>query len=81
MLEELIAVKVLGNYLLYIEFSDGRKGTFDTKPYLEKGIFCELRDPVYFAKAYLAYGTVMWPHEQDFAPETIAAELKPMADS
>lgn len=79
MLEEIVAIKVLENFQLYIEFADGRKGTFDTKPYLDKGIFIELKDPAYFAQARLAYGTVMWPHEQDFAPETIACELKLVA--
>lgn len=76
MLEELVAIKILDNYRLYVEFDDGRKGIFDVTPYLDKGIFCELKDPAYFAKAYLSYGTVTWPNEQDFAPETIAYELQ-----
>jgi hypothetical protein len=76
MLEEITAVKALENFNLYIELDDGRKGVFDTKPYLNKGIFKELQEPAYFVQVSVAYGTVTWPHEQDFSPATIALELK-----
>jgi uncharacterized protein DUF2442 len=60
---------------LLIELSDGRKGTFDVSPYLELGIFKELKNPSYFKQVKAAYGGVVWPNEQDFSPETIAVEL------
>ncbi|BCR06481.1 molybdopterin-guanine dinucleotide biosynthesis protein MobA [Desulfuromonas versatilis] len=60
---------------LLVELSDGRKGTFDVGPYLERGIFKELKNPSYFKQVKAAYGGVVWPNEQDFSPETISVEL------
>ncbi len=64
------------NYLLFVELSNGKTGLFDVKPYLEKGIFSELKDTDYFSAARPAFGGVVWPHEQDFSADTIAAEMQ-----
>jgi hypothetical protein len=44
---------------------------------LDKGVFQELKDPQYFRLIYVDYDTVVWPHEQDIAPETIEMLLQP----
>jgi len=36
-------VKPLPDYRIYVEVADGRKGIFDMKPYLDHGVFRELR--------------------------------------
>jgi hypothetical protein len=59
---------------LDLRFSDGSLRRFDTKPYLDKGVFRELKDVNYFRHVTVAYGTVQWPNEQDFAPETLYIE-------
>ncbi|OQY11578.1 MAG: hypothetical protein B6I31_04690 [Desulfobacteraceae bacterium 4572_19] len=41
-------VKPKLKYEIYIEIEDGRKGIFDMKPYLNKGVFKELQDVHYF---------------------------------
>lgn len=66
----------MGNYKLGIELSNGRKGVFDVSPYVDKGIFVELKDNAYFRSVRPAFGGIMWPHEQDFIPETIECELQ-----
>ena len=71
-------VRPLENYEIYVELEDGRKGIFDLKPYLDHGVFRELRDKSYFAQVDIVLGAVTWPHEQDIAPETLVAELKPI---
>jgi hypothetical protein len=40
-------------------------------------VFQELKNPEYFRRAYIDYGTVVWPHEQDIAPDTIEIDLQP----
>lgn len=70
-------VKPLPDYRIYVEVEDGRKGIFDLKPYLEFGVFCELRDVHYFNQVGILFGAVTWPHEQDIAPETLLAGLQP----
>ena len=74
---KVVAVEPLKNYKLRITLSDGRKGIFDVLPHLDQGVFLEMKDPAYFRRVYVDYGTVVWPHEQDIAPETIAYELQP----
>ncbi len=63
------------NHTLYVKLSNGIHGIFDVKPYLELGIFTELKDQNYFTKVRVAFGGVMWPNDQDFSPETIEHEL------
>jgi len=73
---KVISVDPMDNYKLEVELSNGKKGVFDVSPYIDKGVFVELKDLRYFRSVRPAYGGVMWPHEQDFSPETIECELQ-----
>ena len=66
------------DYVIYVEIEDGRKGLFDMKPYLDKGLFKELVDTNYFKQVGIFMGAVCWPNKQDIAPESLLAELTPM---
>ena len=68
-------VKPLSDYRIYVEIEDGRKGVFDMKPYLDHGVFRELRNLHYFKQVGILFGAVTWPNEQDIAPETLIAEM------
>lgn len=72
------SVKPLPDYQIYVEIDDGRKSIFDLKPYLDHGVFRELRDVNYFNQVGILFGAVTWPHEQDIAPETLLAEMVPV---
>jgi len=71
-------VKPLSGYRIYVEVEDGRKGIFDMKPYLDFGVFSELRNEHYFKQVGIQFGAVTWPNEQDIAPETLLADLQPL---
>jgi len=71
-------VQPLDDYRLYVEIEDGRRGIFDVKPYLDKGVFRELKDVHYFNQVDILFGAITWPHEQDIAPETLLAKLLPL---
>jgi len=71
-------VKPLSDYRIYVEIEDGRRGVFDMKPYLEFGVFRELKDEHYFNQVGILFGAVTWPHEQDIAPETLIEEMVPV---
>jgi len=73
---KVIAVDPIEDYKLRVEFSNGRKGVFDVSPYIDKGVFVELKDKAYFRFVRPAFGGIMWPHEQDFSPETTEHELQ-----
>jgi hypothetical protein len=73
-------VKPLSGYRLYVEIEDGRQGIFDMIPYLDHGVFLELKDVGYFNRVIMALGAVTWPHQQDIAPETLLAEMTPVVN-
>lgn len=74
-------VKPLANHQIHVELADGRQGLFDLTPYLDHGVFRELRDPVYFRRVGIQLGAVTWPNGQDIAPETLVAGLVSSAAS
>jgi len=69
-----------GNYLLHVGLSNGMEGEFDVSPWLEMGIFRELKDYDYFRKVRITFGGIAWPNEQDFSADTIEYEMHPMKD-
>jgi hypothetical protein len=71
-------VKPLPDFCLYVEIEDGRKGILDVKPYLDYGVFRELRNAHYFNQVGILFSAITWPHEQDIAPETLLAEMVPV---
>jgi hypothetical protein len=73
---KVISVEPFEDYKLRIHLSNGRSGLFDVSPYLDKGVFHELKEPTYFRSVKAAFGGVMWPNEQDFSAETIEYELR-----
>ena len=74
---KVVSVEPIEDHKLRVKLSDGRKGIFDVSPYLDMEVFRELKDPQYFRRAYVNYGTVVWPHDQDIAPDTIEVDLQP----
>lgn len=69
------SVKPLSDFRIYVEIENGSKGIFDLKPYLDHGVFRELRNVHYFNQVGILFGAVTWPNEQDIAPETLLAEM------
>ncbi|MCP9761060.1 DUF2442 domain-containing protein [Aquitalea sp. S1-19] len=49
---------VLDNSRLLLTFDAGEQRIFDVSPYLERGIFKSLKDPIRFRQAYIAFDTV-----------------------
>ena len=64
-------VKPNPDYTLTLIFNNGEKKIFDVRPYLEKGIFKELKNSKIFNSVQPFLGSVQWPHGQDFCPDTL----------
>jgi hypothetical protein len=64
-------VKPINNYNLILTFSNGEKRQFDMNPYLDKGIFQELRDISKFNTVRLSFDTIEWDNEADLDPEVL----------
>jgi hypothetical protein len=73
-MHKVVAARANDDFSLDIQFDDGSVKRFDVSPYLEYGIFQELKDRDYFKRVKVAFGTVQWPNEQDISPETLYVE-------
>ena len=71
---KVVAVKTNEDYTLDLQFNDGSVKRFAVRPYLEFGVFQELKDLSYFKRVRIALGTVQWPNEQDISPDTLYLE-------
>lgn len=76
MTPDLIDFEILSDYRIKVTLSNGKNGIFDVKPYLDNGIFTDLKDYRYFNRARIEYGTIVWPNEQDFSLETIEIKMQ-----
>jgi len=70
----IVSAKPKQNYQLLVTFVNKETGIFDCTKYLGIGVFKELSDPHYFSQLKVVAGTVTWPHEQDFCPDTVYLE-------
>jgi hypothetical protein len=73
------AVKPNPDYTILLLFSNGEVGSFDVKPYLDKGIFHELRDLQVFNSVRPFLGSVQWQNGQDFCPDTLYLDSVPVS--
>ena len=64
-------VKPLEDFRLLLTFDNDEQGIVDMKPYLEKGIFRELKDEAMFSTATVRFDTVEWANGADFDPESL----------
>jgi Protein of unknown function (DUF2442) len=71
MIPTIQSVTPLENHTLSLTFSTGEVRTFDMKPYLDTGIFQELKDESIFQAARVNFGTVEWQNGADFDPESL----------
>lgn len=80
-MNKIIAVEPRDNYILFVTLSNGNSGEFDVSPYVEKGIFQELKDRKYFSQVRPICGGIAWPHEQDFSVDAIEQEMKALKET
>lgn len=68
-------VKPDRGWLLHVSFEDGKAGTFDMAPYLERPAFEPLKDIELFMSARVESGAVVWNDEIDIAPERLYSDI------
>jgi len=64
-------VRANEDFTLSIQFENGDTTVFDMQPYLDHGIFSELKDLSYFKSVRVVMGTVQWSGGQDLCPDTL----------
>ena len=75
---DLIGVQVELPSTLVLTYPDGQVRRIDCTQYLDRGVFIRLKDPMLFAQAHVAHGTVCWPGSLDIAPETLYLRSVPV---
>jgi hypothetical protein len=75
-----VDARYLGDYKVWLEFNDGRKGIVDLVDELHGEELEPLRDRDRFSQFYLDYGlaSIAWLDGQDFTPEFLYDKLTPM---
>lgn len=76
-----VEVSVETDYRLRITFANGELREFDVSPYLERGIFRELKDPKIFRTVEPSLGSVRWQNGQDFCPDMLYEDSVPFHES
>jgi len=68
-----VTVEVCGTYSVRLEFDDGVVKQVNLRQFLWGEAFEPLLDAAYFARVSVdpELGTIVWPNEADFAPETL----------
>ncbi|MHB1665849.1 DUF2442 domain-containing protein [Thiomonas sp.] len=77
-MESVLSVHPHDDFRLEIRFNTGETRIFDARPYLEKGVFAQLKELSKFRQAFVARGTVCWPDDLDIAPETLYIRSQPL---
>jgi len=78
MLTKVVELEVMAPCALRVRFNNGQSGRHDcSKLVLEAGPMIEpLRDPNYFARAFLEFGAPTWPNGFDMSPEWLRREMQ-----
>ncbi len=74
MLKDIIEVKPLKNYQLYLKFEDNKEGVIDVSDIIEfAGIFTPLKELDYFPTVKLnsEWGTIYWDNGADLDPDVL----------
>lgn len=74
MLKDIVEVKPLDSYRLYVRFEDGTEGEVDISGLINfTGVFAPLKDRTYFEQVQVnpELGTVCWPNEADLDPDVL----------
>jgi Protein of unknown function (DUF2442). len=71
-------VKPVDEYKLLLTFENDEIRLFDMNPYLERGIFKELKDKSKFNSVKICYDTIEWENEADMDPEMLYEKSIPI---
>lgn len=78
MLVHVTKLEPRGGHRLFLRFSDGTEGERDFAPLVaqEGEMLAPLRDPDYFARAFVELGAPSWPNGFDLDPQNLHDEMK-----
>lgn len=78
MLKDIVEVRPLDGYRLYLCFEDGVAGNIDVSELIRfEGIFAPLRDPHFFERVRInpELGVIYWPNGADLDPDVLYSRV------
>lgn len=67
-------------YRLYVFFDTGERGILDMGPFLDFGVFRNLKDQNTFRQVRISFDTIEWPGGIDLDPEFVYRHCELTAD-
>lgn len=78
---DIIEVKALGRYNIYIKFTTGEEKVYDMSKHIEKiNYYSKLKNREYFIKVKPRGDTVEWENGEDVAPENLYYDSMPFEE-
>ena len=74
------SVRPLSEYQLLLTFENNKKKIFDMKPYLDKGIYKELKDENKFKTVRISFDSIEWCNKADIDPEFLYEQSKKITE-
>ena len=68
------AVAPMGGYKLLLTFNNGERRVFDARPLLSTRAYKPLENAGFFELVKVAHGSILWPNDIDYCPDTLYAE-------
>lgn len=66
------------NFELFITFNNGEQRKFDAKQLFDLKVFEPLKNLAFFKSVKVRFGTVVWPRDIDYCPDTLYMQSVPM---
>ena len=66
-----VHVQPCEDYKLILTFTNGERRIFDAGKLLNIPVFSPLKCKSFFNTVYIAYGSVHWPQDIDYCPDTL----------
>ncbi|MEX2139350.1 MAG: DUF2442 domain-containing protein [Pirellulales bacterium] len=82
MLKDIVAVRPVGDFRLFIQFEDGLEGTIDIGELVSfQGVFEPLKNLDEFARVYVnsELGSIEWPNGADLDPDVLYDRIASVA--
>jgi len=73
-----VQVEPTDDYHLYITFTNGEYRVFNAQPLLSLPAFKPLENIEFFRSVKPGYGTIIWPQDIDYCPDTLYEKSVPV---
>jgi len=72
------AVRPMDDFRLFLTFTNGERRVFDAKPLFGYPVFGPLQKKPFFEAVKVDHGSVLWPKDIDYCPDTLYMESVPV---